>query len=66
MTVLMPLEILHGALVLLGAGPRRKSAEIAPPAGPRILLTRIETGFAGGKFADHRRMSRNLNAYQIK
>jgi hypothetical protein len=50
---LMPLEILHRALVLLRRRARCKSAEIAPPAGLRILLARVEPVFAGSKLADH-------------
>jgi hypothetical protein len=50
---LMPLEILHRALVLLRCRTGGECAEIPPPAGLRILLARIEPVFAGSKFADH-------------
>jgi len=33
---------LHGALVLLRGGAAGKGAEIAPPAGLRVLLARIK------------------------
>jgi hypothetical protein len=49
----MPLEELHGALVLLRRGTARKRAEIAPPAGLRIFLSRIEPVFAGRELANH-------------
>jgi hypothetical protein len=49
----VPFEILHGALVLLRRGARIEGAEIAAPAGLRILLARIEPVFAGRQFADH-------------
>ena len=49
----MPLEILHFALVLLGGLARGKRAEVAPLAGARIGLARVEAVFAGGEFADH-------------
>jgi hypothetical protein len=42
---LMPLEILHSALVLLG-GTRLESAEVAPLAGLQVHLPRIEPVFA--------------------
>jgi hypothetical protein len=45
----MPLEILHRALVLLRRRARAESAEIAPPAGLRVLLARIEPVSAGSK-----------------
>jgi hypothetical protein len=43
---LMPLEILHSALVLLGSGARLESAEVAPLAGLQVHLPRIEPVFA--------------------
>jgi hypothetical protein len=46
---LMPLEILHRALVLLRRRARTERAEIPPPAGLRILLAGIEPVFAGSK-----------------
>jgi hypothetical protein len=49
----MPLEILYLALVLLGRGARLEGAEIAPLAGLRIYLARIEPVLAGSQFADH-------------
>src|SRR5579885_2592791 len=51
---LMPLEILNGALVLDRCLLAREGAEIAPLAGTRILLARIETPLAAGEFANHR------------
>jgi hypothetical protein len=51
--LLMPLEKLHGALVLRRRGAAPKGAEIAPPAGLRIFLAGIEPVFAGGELADH-------------
>ena len=52
-TRLMPLEILHVALVLLGGRARLEGAEIAALAGLRIGLAGIEPVFAGLQFADH-------------
>src|ERR1700730_1816884 len=49
----MPLEILHRALVLLRGGAAGAGADIAAPAGARILLARIEPVFAGRQFANH-------------
>jgi hypothetical protein len=49
----MPLEKLHGALVLLRRRAAGEGAEIAPPAGLRIDFARIEPVFAGGELADH-------------
>jgi hypothetical protein len=49
----MPFEILHGALVLLRRRAAGEGAEIAPPAGLRIFLARIEPIFARGELADH-------------
>src|ERR1700683_4145199 len=49
----MPLEVLHRPLVLLRRRARGESAEIAPPAGLRILLARVEPVFAGRELADH-------------
>ena len=39
---LVPLEVLHCALVLLGGGAGLEGAEIAAPAGLGIDLARIE------------------------
>jgi hypothetical protein len=52
-TALMPLEILHGAFVLLGGRARFEGAEIAALAGLRIHFTGIKPVFAGLQFADH-------------
>src|SRR5262249_3853969 len=49
----MPLEILHGALVLFGGRTRFERAEIAPSTGLRIDLARIEPVLAGLQLADH-------------
>lgn len=49
----MPLEILHSALVLLGGGTRGEGAEIAPPAGLRILLARVQPVSSGRELADN-------------
>jgi len=49
----MALEILHGPLVLLRGGAARKGAEIAPPAGLRILFGRIEPILAGRELTNH-------------
>src|SRR6185369_4502206 len=48
-----PLEILNGPLVLLGRLARRERAEVAPFAGLRIDLARVETVLAGFQFSDH-------------
>src|SRR5215470_3657980 len=50
---LVPLEVLHRAFMLLGRGAGQKRPEIAPPAGLRILLARVETVFARLELADH-------------
>src|SRR5690348_11625003 len=49
----VPLEVLHGALVLLGGAARRERAEIAAPAGLRIDLARVEAVFARFQLANH-------------
>src|SRR5262249_11256100 len=54
----MTLEILHGALVLLGRRARLERAEIAAAAGFRIDLARIEAIAARLELADHRRLPR--------
>src|SRR5450432_1696553 len=50
---LMPLEILHGALVLFRGRARFEGAEIAALAGFRIHLSGIEPIFARLQFSDH-------------
>lgn len=57
----MPLEELDLALMLLRGLFRAKGAEVAALAGPRIFLARIESVFAGSKFADHRFNSARLS-----
>src|SRR5207244_5649389 len=52
-TALMPLEILHLALVLFRRRPRFEGAEIAALAGLRIDLSGIEPVLARSQFADH-------------
>src|SRR5262249_36307047 len=47
------LEELHRALMLLGRLPASKRAEIAPLAGARVLLARIEPVLARFQLADH-------------
>ncbi len=56
----MPLEVLHGALVLFGGFPRGEGAEVASFASLRILFARVEAVFAGLQFPDHglKRMQR--------
>ena len=49
----MPLEELHGFLMLLRRGARLERAEVTALAGLGILFARIEPVLAGGKFADH-------------
>src|SRR5437773_7688655 len=50
---LMPLEILHVALVLFRSRPRFEGAEIAALAGLRIHLSGIEPVLPRLQFADH-------------
>src|ERR1700716_3849796 len=50
---LMPLEILHLALVLFRRRARFEGAEIAPPPGLRIHFAGIEPVLARTYFADH-------------
>jgi hypothetical protein len=50
---LVPLEILHVALVLFRSLPRSEGAEVAALAGLRIYFSGIEPVFAGLQFADH-------------
>jgi hypothetical protein len=47
------LEILHGALVLLGGLAGIERAEIAPPIRPRVNLARIKSILAGIELAYH-------------
>src|SRR6266566_5446252 len=54
---LMPLEILHRALVLFRGRSGFEGAEIAALAGFRIDLARIEPIFPGLQFADHGTMA---------
>src|SRR5262249_13989489 len=54
----MTLEILHGALVLLGRRARLERAEIAAAASLRVDLARIEAIAAQPELADHRRLPR--------
>src|SRR5262245_57431025 len=54
----MTLEILHGALVLLGRRARLERAEITAAAGLRVDLARIEAIAARTELADHRRLPR--------
>jgi len=49
----VPLEVLHGALVLLGGLARLERAEVAALAGLRILLARVEPIFTRLQLADH-------------
>ena len=49
----MPLEILHGALVLFGGGTRLEGSEIAALAGFRIHLSGIKPVFTRLQFSDH-------------
>src|SRR5919199_1137834 len=53
----MAFEKLHRALVALCGGTAGERAEIAPPAGARILLARVEAVLAGGELPDHDRCS---------
>jgi hypothetical protein len=46
-------EKLHGSLVSLGGGTARERPEIAPPAGLRVFLPRIEPILARRESADH-------------
>src|SRR5215468_6854003 len=61
----MALEVLHGALVLLGRRARRKRAEIAAAAGLRVELARIEAIAARLELADHRRLPRAACALRM-
>src|SRR5262249_43123600 len=54
----MTLEILHGALVLLGRRPRLERAEITAAAGFLGDFARIEAIAARPELADHRRPPR--------
>src|SRR5215831_17748383 len=61
----MTLEVLHGALVLLGRRARVERAEIAPAPGPRVDLARIEAIAARLELADHRRLPRAACALRL-
>src|SRR5262245_55913456 len=61
----MALEVLHGALVLLGRRPRLEGAEIATPAGFPVRLARIKPIAARLELADHRRLPRAARALRI-
>src|ERR1043165_5992230 len=50
---LVPLEVLHGPLVLLRRLARLERAEMAALAGLRILFARVEPVFARFQLADH-------------
>jgi len=47
------LEVLHGALMLLGGLPRAESTEIFPAPGFWIFLARIQTVLPGLQFSNH-------------
>ena len=49
----MPLEELHGFLMLLCRRARLERAEVTALAGLGIFLARIEPVFAGGELSDH-------------
>jgi hypothetical protein len=49
----MPLEELHGALVLLRGGSSRKRSEVAPAAGPRVGFARVQTVATRLQLANH-------------
>jgi hypothetical protein len=49
----MPLEILHGALVLFSGRARFEGAEIAALAGLRVHFSGIEPVFARRQLSDH-------------
>lgn len=49
----MSLEVLHVTLMLFGSRARLERTEVAALAGTRILLSRIQTIFAGLELADH-------------
>ena len=49
----MPLEILHGALVLFSGYARFEGAEIAALAGLRVQFSGIEPVFARLQLSDH-------------
>src|SRR5437870_4725342 len=61
----MALEVLHGALVLLGRCARRKRAEIAAAAGLRVDFARIEPIAARLELADHHRLPRAACALRM-
>jgi len=61
----MTLEILHGALVLLGRCARLERAEITAATGLRVDLARIEAIAARTELADHRRLPRAVCARRM-
>src|SRR5207248_1002873 len=61
----MPLEVLHGLLVLLRGIERLEGAEVAALAGLRVLLARIEAVPAGAQFTNHCRFSCNFRTRAI-
>src|SRR5262249_35410712 len=61
----MTLEVLHGALVLLGRRARAERAEIAAAAGPRVDFARIEAIAARLELADHRGLPRAACALRM-
>src|SRR5262245_59848697 len=61
----MTLEILHGALVLLGRRARLERAEITAAAGLRVDFARIEAIAARLELADHRRLPRSACALRM-
>jgi len=61
----MALEVLHGALVLLGPRARVERAEVAAAAGLRVDLARIEAIAARLELADRRRLPRAARALRM-
>src|SRR6476469_8992820 len=57
----VPLEELHGALVLLGGRPRPEGSEILPLSGSR-LLARVEPILTIREFANHANFRFTLRA----
>src|SRR5262249_7190167 len=61
----MTLEVLHGALVLLGRRARPERAEIAATARLRVDFARIEAKATRLELADHRRLPRAACALRM-